>query len=348
MSTGEWPVPPDEQLVEPVLNGMTRRHSLYVLAGATVATALIGGGVIADEVITNDTWPPGETYIETVKGSRRRMRELGQPPETPWVAAGGLGRQNSLGPAEDLAYIALGVPKEPAMVGGLYVPNQGISAVEDADCIFQYAADGGSINVLGHSMGSLTIFDALLAMEEPLHVDNFILVSSPFGLDDVFRKGDVAWVVEHGLDGDAVEKFVFNILNDHSSQRPGFLGKMADILSRAAHHTTEGVSPMVYVDQLKIIYHANLMSKIGELAAKGIITPKTRVRYCKSPRDGTVIADQACNNFGRFFTDPRLGADFSVVTFDGGHADTQAACKVSTKWCQFTLPDFIQPKTPPL
>jgi pimeloyl-ACP methyl ester carboxylesterase len=228
------------------------------------------------------------------------------------------------------------------MVGGLYLPNQGISDQENASCMYSYSADGTGINILGHSMGSLTLLRALLLTEQPLHVDNFILVSSPSGLDDVYRKKDVAWAVEHGFDGNFAEELLFNLINDHTSDRPGFLGKMKDVWTRAVHNTETGVSPKVYMDQLRIVYETKLMSMIGELAARGIIDNKTRVIYCKSAQDGTVIADQACNNFARFFTDPRLNANFSVTTFNASHANMPAACKKVAPWCRLDPEYYLQ------
>lgn len=324
MTQGEWPVPPSENVVADLRDThRTRRHIVMTVGGAAAYMVVRGSYDVAVNYLTGEVWPDTHTEILLVEGTGAQKPNA--LPNNPWIAFGGLGRQHNLDQARIVANTLLGSLASGVKVGGFSYANQGISLRDNARCLDDYVEGYDGINVLGHSMGSITALESLLLMQKPVHIDRFIAVSSPFELDDVFRKDDLSTAVKMGADGDIDEKFLFSILSDPYSSRRDIFSRISDVVTRSARKTPSGVSPKVYVDALKIVYWARLMSLVGEFKNKGIITDRTKFIYCKSPRDGTVKTERACNSYEGFAR--ALGAFFGVVEFDGGHADSRAACR---------------------
>jgi hypothetical protein len=299
----------------------TRRETLKLLGAVAAWTGM--GAVI--DFRTDQIWPPGVTEIETVPGCHERPRAESYALPPRWLAFGGYGRQRSRDQADVLASDMLDYPRLPGVAAGLNHPNQGVLFVENAERMSEYVRDTDGIKLFCHSMGFLTAMYSLLAMENPPHVDEIMTLSSPTGLQDVVRKDDVRLVVESGAPADVMTKFIYTLLAEHDSDRGDIVSRAVDVLKRAYRNSQSGVSPMVCLDQLQIIYHATLLEDTPKF--KGIITPQTKFTSCITTHDGTVHYRQAGNSIREFATDPMLGAQFQEVSFDGGHADGRVALR---------------------
>ncbi len=317
---------------------MSRREAEIIIAEAAIvtATAVVAGVKVKGgldlssepagvDTFTREFYPDTVTEIVEVEGTNVERPPYGAPRINPWVAFGGLGRQHNGDQASMVAEELLGEAAPWVKVGGFNYANQGIELDHIAVCLDEFTRGYDGINVFGHSMGSLTALEALTRMKRPVHVDTFVALSSPSGRQDVYRQRELEEVVESGADGDILEKFIFRLATDNRSDRRDFFGKIFDIVGRAAEETSKGVSPKVYVDALRIIYWARLAIVVSKLVSRGMITPKTKFYYLKSPegRDGTVKARQACDTYGDCLRGYKV--PFEEVEFDGGHAESRIA-----------------------
>ncbi len=324
MRMGYEPVPPDRPVVDSLGNiqmGRREADAWLVVLGTTIVVAGATGVKLALDNETRKTYPPGETRIDTVAETTPARSRPGRP----CFVFGGLGRQSAVDIADVYAKALKDAPDPPTRFGSLYIPNQGISTDENAVCMEGFAGDDEEFDLFGHSMGYLTALRSALSMKTPRHINTITALSSPTGINDVFRKRDVEIVVQLGLDGDIGQKALFNILNEHTSDRPGWLGKVVDIGRRAWHNAHEGVSPAVYVDQLNAVYYERAYDLMGQLAARGMVDDTTKVRYFKTLQDGTVIPNQACDSCEQASLEVEAG--FNPITFEGRHADVNAACE---------------------
>lgn len=317
---------------------LTRRQ--LIVAGAVTAGVVAFKGVeglieIANTEATNEWWPDGVTSLAVVSG------ESWQPPEGvsakdeyPWLVVPGLGRQHSEGQAEEMVGI-LGARE----AVGIWHPNQGVQLSESRELFGTFARRRKRVNMHFESSGLLVGMLIVGGMnDEELaefpQIDAISAVSCPTSLDDVPEQLRAAaeFVASHDLQGDALQKFVYNFarnvlgIETAGLSLNNIMGRISGAISQAGRQTPEGVSPKVFTSVLKILCETSVELLFDRLVEKGIITKNTKVFFGKSnpsSLDPTVLVDRADSSLRAIAEKHKLS--YVSYGFKGGHADTTTA-----------------------
>lgn len=213
----------------------------------------------------------------------------------------------------------------------------GIDFSKIGEWITSKAEGRNGLNIVGVSKGAMEALFAWCLLDEPPHIDNLMIVSSPHDLDDVVHKREVELITNADLDGDALEKLIYQLalsLNielrgspkGEEMDRRTFLTRIVDAGKRAVRETVTGVSPKLFLSGLMLIRHLDTSHVIEILRAKGAIDNKTNVYYAYSGSvpDTVVHAHSAAQKYEHDVR--KAKASFKKVPYPhGGHADIHFA-----------------------
>ena len=308
--------------------------------------AIIGSALAAGVTMTNagrrrwaDTiWKPDGTELGVLPESQQLLDSGAVFPEA-WVVFSGLGRKSGEADARLLAHNALKIAQKSALVTYINYPNHNIDKSAIARKLQELAKTAGALSIYGHSAGSLIALESLAYMEEKVPVLRFITNGSPSSARDVIRRWPLRLAALLGQ-GDPMDRFLFTLLDENpSAGESNPLIRMRDRLVNAwGSAMAEDPPPKMYLEQLKKVNGINVSKLTSDLEGK--IGPYTHWCSVVSKDDETVLAVQAAEGFRQFATNPRLNAQFSMLTLPvgAGHANTEAASLNMGDWLAKTDP----------
>jgi hypothetical protein len=297
---------------------LSRRHFLeFALAAGLVSSGLVP---LANQVITDELWPPDQPQLKTLAYSERLLAKNDYPEG--WLTADGLGHQSSRDEAAQFARLAL---HNAQPMGYFDYANNYLTTESLAPLVSQYARQLGSLSVYGDSLGGPVVLEAARLARVPLR--HIVLNCSPFDIDDAWQASEAQLVARLDPHGGFLGEVAYNLLGSSSYD-------IAKDGEDAIKETIYGIPPSLWTAQLALLTKLDIASNRKDYQQHGIITPDTKVLFCAPQNlqsDGLVNDAAAAQKYRAFFQS--FGATFDYVAMPkAGHADTLAAAQYAVRW----------------
>lgn len=277
------------------------------------AALMLGGGLasiasalVADVHASKRLWP----------SSAADLKGLDMATSEAMITFSGLGSLDGVNQARHIARVF------PGSHAYWQYSTDHISVEELAEILLERAPSLQTAGVNGHSMGGPLGLEVirLSAAASDMKLGTVVLHCSPFDMDDARQASAAKWSalakVPPGPGAKYLIAFAKGCIEGES---------VRDSIKHAKHHAVSGVSPRLWLSQMRLLQQIDLTRHMRDYQA--LVGPDTKVLYCMPDdpaRDTTVDTERASQHYKLFFE--ALGVPFTIVRVPKAcHADVALA-----------------------